>query len=222
MRSRSAFVREYHDNLYRGEELDEEMRLVARFLAANVRGKTLDFGCGPALYFWACFMPDATRIDGIDLAPESIGFLRSVALSEGLYPAARACDPMAQFAKVGKIVQADFTKEIALEKDYETIVAPYSIGCVATVDEYRAAIENLERHLRPGGIALFIGTTGTNASEDLPEYCYRGVRNSLEMTREEFARLFGAVEFEQIALEQAEGAMFPHSALILGKAVKQS
>lgn len=236
-KTRERYVSDYYESQFHqhGVNLDHEIKVVGKFLLENIKGKTLDFGCGPALHFWGFFMVDSTIIDGIDITPENIGFLHSYLKKINLeeysgvqkYIQELLKDPSfrlsKQLKKIRNILVRDFTKDLkGIEHDYDTIVAPFSIGCVKTIEEYENAIQNMVKHLRKNGKALFLGTTGTSSSSIIPDYCYQGVKNNSETLKKIFNIYFQDVTVEEVELEKEETDMFPYSTLILVKGLKKN
>ncbi len=233
---REKYVLEYYENQFHkhGINLHDEIKIVGKFLLENVKGKTLDFGCGPALHFWGFFMESATTLDGIDITPENVEFLNSYIKTIDLeqYKGVQKCmrelldnpsfELSDQLRKIRKISIQDFTKSMnGIDRDYDTIVAPFSIGCVKNLEEYTNAIQNMSEHLKSGGKAIFLGTTGASSSDVIPDYCYQGVRNNPKTLGDIFKQYFTHVSISEIELEKEETDMFDYSALILLTAIKK-
>jgi len=233
---RKKYVLNYYNSQFHqhGINLHHEIRVIGKFLLENVRGKTLDFGCGPALHFWGFFMNNTTILDGIDITPENIEFLNSYTRSinlkeyEGIQKyiqellqnsSFRLSD---QLKKIRKILIRDFTSNLdGIDNDYDTIVAPFSIGCVKNPLEYEKAIQNMSQHLNKGGKAIFFGTTGTSSCNIIPEYCYQGVKNNSKIIKKIFNKYFIDVNIQEVELEKEKSDMFPYSALILVTGIKK-
>lgn len=228
MQERGRFVKEYYDRQFRSEGLDptHETKVVGKFLHDNACGEILDLGCGPSLYFWGAFMTGASVLDGVDIVPENIEFLNQPSLVTDLSQysgltkyieslEASPLDLQEQFRKVRDFALGDFTRCLPFERMYDTIASTYSLGCVASRDEYEAGVATMRKHLRPGGTALFVGTTGTSRSEVIPEYCYRGVQNTRERVQSAFGKHFSKVHVQEVPLEKRENSMFPYKTLLL-------
>ena len=232
---RKEYILNYYKSQFHkhGINLNHEIKVVGKFLLENVKGKTLDFGCGPAIHFWDFFMKNATTLDGIDITSENIEFLSSylkeinleeyVGVEEFIQETLN--DPSfnisVQLKKIRKLMVRDFTKDIdGIEYDYDTIVAPFSIGCVKTPEEYEKAIQNMAKHLKENGKALFIGTNGTSSCDIIPEYCHQGVKNRVDVLGAIFKKYFYDVKTLEVELEKDESDMFPYSSIMMVSGLK--
>ncbi|MFH0840366.1 MAG: class I SAM-dependent methyltransferase [bacterium] len=232
---RKEYVLNYYQKQYHeyGINPDQEIRDIGKILFENVKGKTLDFGCGPALHFWGFFMKDATIIDGMDITPENIEFLqkyiKNINLDEyrglELYISDLAKNQFSlfeQMKKIRKVLVGDFTKQIeGIDNDYDTIVAPFSIGCVKNIKDYNKAIFNMQKHLKPGGKAILFGTTGNDISEIIPEYQFQGVKNNADVLRKIFNNYYRDVTIEEIKVNVEDNSMFLYPSIVIAMGYKE-
>jgi len=232
------YYQKNYDSILR-DGLDDETKAHGAFLAAHVRGMTLDFGCGPSVHFNALFMPHAMTIDGIDVVPENIAFARTrmKAFRPERYRiiedyvrclgAGSTYSSVRQISKIRKLIMADFTKPLprALrKKSYDCVVSTYSLGCVKTIDEFRAALQNMYDLLAPGGTMLCLNTNGKNRNAIVPEMTYQGLDAANDdhrmLTREAKAIGFKNISTEEKRICQGVDAMYRYSTLFFTSARK--
>lgn len=239
---RRDYVAEYYERNYRSvlhNGVDTETKLSGEFLATHVKGKTLDFGCGPSIQFNALFMPFATRIDGIDIVPENIAFARREiahfrpeqykVVEEYMRKSCKIkhYSALSQIKKIKRLIVADFTKALppGLKKgSYDCVVSTYSIGCVRTMGEYKSAIQNLFDLLRSGGTMLCLNTDGQNRNAIIPEISYQGLAagNESHDLLEHCAREIGfqRIVTQKKTIQQDADAMYKYSSLFFTSAKK--
>lgn len=230
--ARERYVVEYYEKNYVSvlrEWIDEETRIHGKFLAAYVKGKTLDFGCGPSMHFNALFMANASSIDGIDAVPENIAFTRQKIASfnpneyrvveEFMRKMKDDYSLEQQLRKIGRLIVADFTKPLpkVLEKSsYDCVVSTYSIGCVKTVTQYQAALKNAFELLKSGGFLLCLNTDGRNTNNIIPEMTCQGIdQGAALLTRYAKKIGFRDITKEKVKIAQSPDTMYKYSSLLL-------
>ncbi len=188
---RENYVKKYFKENYGDGKTDEEIEIVGKFLAENARGEVLDCGCGPVPQVWAICMPFATEIHAIDLAKESIAFVRNEIKNKEKYLknfkdykkiAEKITGKLAkdyilkQINKIKSVQKADMSKKIPFPNNYfDSVMAIFSLGVLKNKSELNTSIEEIFRVLKRGGKFLYINTNGKNSNNILPEYTYRGL-----------------------------------------------
>ena len=96
-----------------------------------------------------------------------------VDISRGMLEVARSLNPEVVY-RSGDMRTAD------LGIQFDTVVIPGSINYMTTVEDARRAILTARRHLKPGGIFLFV----THVMEEFQEnnFVYTGAKRDLEIT----------------------------------------
>ncbi len=188
---RENYVKEYFDNNYGDGKVDEEVEIIGKFLTENARGKVLDCGCGPVPQVWAICMPFATEIHAIDLAKESIAFVKNEIknkekylknfrdykkIAEKIVGKLPKDYILKQINKIKSIQRADMSKKIPFPNNYfDSVMAIFSLGVLKDELELNTAIREIFRVLKKGGKLLHMNTNGKNKNDILPEYTYRGL-----------------------------------------------
>jgi SAM-dependent methyltransferase len=146
-------------------DLNAENKFVGKHLFQNARGSTLDFGCGPNLLYWSIFMQNSSRIDGFDILPENIRYVKSTLALRGkrlgfdsvleyvrkLPNSKRDAVLKDSIGKIKRLKTANMLKRLPFPRDfYDTVTEIGSIGCVDTEAELLAAAENMHRCLKGG------------------------------------------------------------------------
>ncbi len=237
---RQKYVLEYYNRNYQsvvGDGLDTETRVYANFLAKRVKGKTLDFGCGPSLHFNALFMAKATSIDGIDVVPENIAFTKKkiksfkpdkyLVINHFMHSIDKNYSLTKQIKKIDKVLLADFTKPLPKTLKaggYDCVVSTFSLGCVKAVKQYEAAIRNIHKLLKKGGIMLVLNTNGKNRNKIIPEITYQGLDlgNENHSYLQRYAKKLGFKDIKTITrkIPKDRDAMYKYNALLLTYAKK--
>jgi SAM-dependent methyltransferase len=216
--------------------ITSETEFVGKLLFDNVRGRVLDFGCGPSLLYWAMFMHSAESIDGFDILPENIEYLKRI-LSQPEKPAIykKLADRLQNtllkqnrkdlikdcFAKINKLRSGDILKRIPFKKGYyDTVTEVGCIGCVNTEAELTKAVSNMRSHLKTGGTAVFVNWTDrkTPIAEEVPQF-----DGAVPVTKTLFAEAFAKAGFRDIKLAYKKNIPSSEFATILyGTAKKRS
>ncbi len=169
-----------------------ETAFVGKLLFNNVKGKVLDFGCGPSLLYWAMFMQNATSIDAFDILSENIEYLKNLLvkskkpeiyykLADWLLTHGLAANPyskkdkslvMDAFKKIGKLKVANILKSLPFKKKYDYVTEIGCIGCVNSESELLIAVKNMYARLKKDGSALFVNWLArrTDIAEEVPQF----------------------------------------------------
>ncbi len=238
---RQKYIQEYYERNYGYaliNGLDEEIKAYGNFLITNIKGKTLDFGCGPSIHFNALFMPNATLIDGIDITPENITFTKAKIKSfapesykkiEGFIRKSgiKKYSTSKQIRKIRHLIVSDFTKKIPRilkPKSYDSVVSTFSIGCLRTVEGYESAIKNMFNLTKKGGRIIILNTNGMNANQIVPEITYNGLElaNKSHTYLQNYLKKLGCknVRTKTVRIEPNLDEMYKHSKLFLTHAEK--
>jgi SAM-dependent methyltransferase len=227
--STKSYIKRYMREEY--SSIDSEIRLVGRLLFDNAKGKVLDFGCGPSLLYWAMFMQKATSIDGFDIVPENIGYLKALisrkrkpqiygrlasyvqtellrGKEEGLV---EEC-----FAKVKGLKVGNILRPAPFEGRYDTVTEIGCIGCVDTEAELLRAAGNMHTCLRKGGTAVFVNWSErrTARPEEVPQF-----DGPIPITKALFGRTFAKAGFHDVKLAyKRNGPAYEFGTIIYGTA----
>ncbi len=165
-----------------------ETTFVGKLLFNNVKGKVLDCGSGPSLLYWAMFMQKATSIDGFDILPENIEYLKNLLLKSkkpeiyfklANYLLTRILKEKDKslvnecFKKIGELKVANILKPLPFEENlYDCVTEIGCIGCVNTESELLIAVKNMYACLKKDGTAVFINWLDrrTNIAEEVPQF----------------------------------------------------
>lgn len=195
--SRKEYVENYFTNNYGNGWVDDEIEAVGKFLAKNVTGKALDCGCGPVPQVWAICMPLATELHAIDLAPESIPFIKKELKNKKIYAkifvdykkiVEKTSGKLPinyiskQIDKIKSVQNADMSKKLPFPDNcFDTVMCLYSLWVLKDESELYAAIKEISRVLKKGWKLLHINTNGQNRNDILPEYTYRGLSQTSDI-----------------------------------------
>ena len=162
--SRKDYVQEYFLRNYGDGETGEEVKAVGEFLAKNVVGNALDCGCGPSPQVWAICVPHATEIHAVDLAPESVMFIKNALKNKNKYPklfgnyqkiVEKVSSKLSkdyilkQIDKIKSVQQANMTKKLPFPDNYfDTVMSIYSLGVLQNISELNSAIKEMSRVLK--------------------------------------------------------------------------
>ncbi len=131
----------------------------------------LDLGFGTGLWFWASFLPNLLRVDGIDLHPEALEAADKVFRLDGV-PEGYALvhrklrrkftrDDLDELAgKRGAFFFFDYTKRWPrkIKKNHYDLITEHGggFGELKTKDEVSASIRHCADALKPGGCLFFV------------------------------------------------------------------
>jgi len=213
---------------------NHENIFVGNFLFHHTYGKVLDFGCGPSMLFWAMFMQKVSYIDGFDILPENIAYLKEILAGNRK---ATAYNQIANYiqahllkqkatglieqciGKIGRLEVADMLKPLHFPKNsYDCVTEIGCIGCVNTNDELIVAVKNMYACLKIGGRAIFINWIDRKNTKKEEVSCFDG---TVDISKEIFKKIFEQACFKKTKLFcKKTDASSEYKAIIYGTAIK--
>ena len=207
----NSYIKRYVQEEY--GSITPETTFVGKLLFGTVKGKVLDCGSGPALLYWAMFMQKATSIDGFDILPENIKYLKNLLAKSkkpGIYyklanyllahvlkekdkSLVNGC-----FQKIGKLKVANILKPLPFDKNlYDCVTEIGCIGCVNTESQLLIAVKNMYARLKKDGTAVFVNWLDrrTDITEEVPQF-----DGTVPISIPIFKKIFTKVGFRDIRL----------------------
>lgn len=131
-----------YDRLYQGKDYAAECRLVeglAKTYGGMVAGRLIDFGCGTGGHAIP-LTKRGWRVSGVDRSPEMLAIARDKAAAEGVTIDAHEGDVC----------------DITVGRDYDLALMMFAVlGYQKSNAAVAAALANVRRHLRLGGVFIF-------------------------------------------------------------------
>lgn len=179
-------------------------------------------------------MQMASSIDGFDILPENIEYLKRI-LSQPEKPAIykKLADRLLNtllkqnrkdllkdcIEKINELEVGDILKSVPFKKDYYyTVTEIGCIGCVNTETELLKAVSDMRSHFKVGGTAVFVNWTDrkTPIVEEVPQF-----DGTVPVTKTLFAEIFAKAGFRDIKLVYKKNmASSEFATIIYGTAIK--